>query len=140
MKNLMQNISFKESDGKLAEMFGDKAQNIADELNKDYIYKYNKKLGKEEKKEQKTSITQFRKFYERVLELLSKATEKDFDIKTKPFIKMLNSKVAYARSRENIGENFVALMNQSIDKVNSYEELKNFKYLLESIIGYMPKK
>ena len=30
-------------------------------------------------------------------------------------------------------------MKKSIEKVNSAEELQNFKYFLEAIIGYMPK-
>jgi len=122
MKILMNDISFKESDGRLADMFGKKAQKIAQKLDGDI------------------KTTQYRKFYEKVLELSSKATEKDFDIKTKPFVKMLNSKVAYSKTRKLCGDNFVTLMSVSIDKVNSYEELQNFKYFLESIIGFMPKK
>jgi len=32
------------------------------------------------------------------------------------------------------------MMKKSIDKVESSIELQNFKYFLEAIIGYMPKK
>jgi len=122
MQNLMQGISFKKCDGKLAEMFGDKAQKISEKLNGDI------------------KTTQYRKFYEKVLELSAKATENEFDTRTKPFVKMLNSKVSYSKTRKLCGENFVTLMSKSIEKVNSYEELQNFKYFLESIIGFMPKK
>ena len=134
MQILMQNISFKESDGKLADMFGEKAQKIAQKLEEKTI-----KVSKDKFKED-ISTTQYRKFYEKVLELSSKATQKEFDTKTKPFVKMLNSKVAYSKTRKLCGDNFVTLMNESIKKVNSYEELQNFKYFLESIIGFMPKK
>jgi CRISPR-associated protein Csm2 len=125
----LQNISFKKSDGKLKELFSKKAEAIAKKLND----------GSNKKD---ISTTQFRKFYDKVLELTQKGEnleQKDFEIEVLPFLKMLKSKVAYAKTRKTCGDNFVKLMNTSIDKVNSIEELKNFKYFLESIIGFMPK-
>jgi CRISPR-associated protein Csm2 len=125
----LQNISFKKSEGKLKELFSKKAEAIAKKLND----------GSNKKD---ISTTQFRKFYDKVLELTQKGEnleQKDFEIEVLPFLKMLKSKVAYAKTRKTCGDKFVALMNGSIDKVNSIEELKNFKYFLESIIGFMPK-
>ena len=125
MQNLLKDISFKAEDKKLANMFSDKSQSIAQKLDGDI------------------KTTQFRKFYEKVLELNEKASgleDSDFDIKILPFVKMINSKVQYSYTRKHCGNNFVALMEGSIKIVNSKEELQNFKYFLESIIGFMPKK
>ena len=124
MKQLLQNITFKQSE-QLAKMFGETAEKIAQRLERDI------------------KTTQFRKFYDKVLELNQKAqtlSEEDFRVKVLPFVKMLNSKVAYAKTRRLCGNDFVTLMDISIKKVNKKEELQNFKYFLESIIGFMPKK
>jgi len=125
MQSLIQNISFKTNDNKLAEMFGDKAQKIAHKLEDDI------------------KTTQFRKFYEKVLELNDKAqnlTSDEFSNQILPFVKMLNSKVQYSKTRKLSGDNFVILMEKSIKNIDSVEELQNFKYFLEAIIGFMPKK
>ena len=124
MKQLLQNITFRQSE-QLAEMFGETAEKIAQRLERDI------------------KTTQFRKFYDKVLELNEKSqtlNEKDFRVKVLPFVKMLNSKVAYAKTRKLCGNDFVTLMDISIKKVHKKEELQNFKYFLESIIGFMPKK
>jgi len=86
---------------------------------------------------------QLRNFYDMVLKLYEKAqnaNNDEFKKKVLPFIKMLNSKVAYAKTRGVCGDNFEILMKESINKVSTPEELQNFKYFLESIIGFMPKK
>jgi len=130
MKTLLKNLSFKEQDKQLTELFSTKAEEIAKRLN-DGTNKVD------------ISTTQFRKFYEKILELNEKAStleDNAFDIKIKPFVKMMNSKVQYSHTRGVAGDNFVALMEISIKKGNSKEELQNFKYFLESIIGFMPKK
>jgi len=130
MKSLLSNISFKTDDGKLTEMFLTKAEEIAKKLN-------------DGGRNIDISTTQYRKFYDKVLELSEKAEgldKKDFDNKILPFVKMVVSKVAYSKSRRHCGNNFEMLMKDSIKKVNSEEELRNFKLFLESIIGFMPKK
>ena len=130
MKSLLSNISFKTDDGKLTEMFLTKAEEIAKKLN-------------DGGRNVDISTTQYRKFYDKVLELSEKAEgldKKDFDNKILPFVKMVVSKVAYSKSRRHCGNNFEMLMKDSIKKVNSEEELRNFKLFLESIIGFMPKK
>jgi len=136
VKKLVENISFKEEDGQLEELFGNRAELMAKLLNDkdrrgDKYYKPD------------ISTTQYRKFYEKILELNEKAKGLDeiaFKIKVLPFVKMLNSKVQYSKERKYSGSHFVVLMETSIKAVSSAHELQNFKYLLESIIGYMPKK
>lgn len=127
MRNLINNISFKTNDNKLVEMFGEKAEKIA------------KKLAD---KREGISTTQYRKFYDKVLELTEKAeglSNEEFNTQILPFVKMIVSKVEYSKTRKHCGEDFVVLMKESIKKVNSFEELKNFKYFLEAIIGFMQK-
>ena len=138
MKKLVEDISFKEKDGQLAELFSSKAEEMAKLLN-------NRERKEIEGKDYKPDIstTQYRKFYEKILELNEKAKGLDevaFKIKVLPFVKMLNSKVQYSKERKHSGSHFVVLMETSIKAVSSAHELQNFKYLLESIIGYMPKK
>jgi len=111
----------------LAQLFGEDAKDIAKLLNDGY--------GAD------ISTTQFRQFYEKILELNDKAQgNKNFDVEVLPFVKLLNSKVQYSKSRRNCGERFESMMDKSIKVVNSEDELRNFKYFLEAIIGYMPKK
>ncbi len=136
MKELLKDISFKEDDGKLAEMFSDIAEKVAEKLENDYI-----RINNKNERSRRTSTTQFRQFYEKILELNDKAQgNKKFKTSIFPFVKLLKSKVQYSLSRGNCGLNFVDMMNISIDKVESAEELQNFKYFLEAVIGYMPKK
>jgi len=113
----------------LAQLFGEDAKDIAKLLNDGY--------GAD------ISTTQFRQFYEKILELNDKAQgleKEEFDVKILPFVKLLNSKVQYSKSRRNCGERFEDMMDKSIKAVESATELQNFKYFLEAIIGYMPKK
>jgi len=120
------NPNFEETKA-LAELLGDDARDIATLLNDGH--------------KADISTTQFRQFYEKILELNDKAHGiEDFDIKILPFVKLLNSKVQYSKSRRHCGENFEQMMEKSIKVVNSQTELQNFKYFLEAIIGYMPKK
>jgi len=112
----------------LANLFGDEAKRVAGLLN-DGGFRAD------------ISTTQFRQFYEKILELNDKAEGNEkFDIEVLPFVKLLNSKVQYSHSRRNCGDKFLTMMEKSIEKVNSAQELKNFKYFLEAIIGYLPKK
>ncbi len=132
MENLLkdEDISFETNNGKLEKMFGEIAQNVAKKIN-------------DGSKRPDTHTTQFRKFYDKILELNDKAgglkSPNEYPIKISPFVKMLNSKVQYSKTRGHSGENFVTLMSKSIKKVDSVETLQNFKYFLESIIGFMPK-
>ncbi len=123
------NPNFKDTKA-LAILFGDEAKRVANLLN-DGSYRAD------------ISTTQFRQFYEKILELNEKAqglSLPEFEVKVLPFVKFLNSKVQYSKSRRNCGERFEEMMDKSIKAVNSATELQNFKYFLEAVIGYMPKK
>ena len=88
------------------------------------------------------STTQFRKFYDKILEINEKSRrvdEENFNIKIKPILNLMYSKVQYAVTRKQAGNNFKNIMYKCLDKVNSKEELERFKLFLEAIIGFMPK-
>lgn len=136
------NPNFKKDSNELVELFGKGAEKWAKNMKND-ILTWKNKEGKKIPNKKGVSTTQFRKFYEKVLELDNKAqglSDEKFKIKVLPFLKMLNSKVQYAKTRELVGNDFVNLFQKSIDNINSAPELQNFKYFLEAIIGYMPKK
>jgi CRISPR-associated protein Csm2 len=76
------------------------------------------------------------------LELEQKAGgSSDFQGEILPFVKMLNSKVAYASSRNSgggklVNNAFVEMMNSCINQVNSKESLEIFKLFFEAVIGF----
>jgi len=86
--------------------------------------------------------TQIRKFFDQVLDLNNRAKySDDFEGEVLPFVKMLNSKVAYASSRNSVGgklinKAFVDMMNSCINQVDSKEKLGVFKLFFEAVIGF----
>lgn len=81
--------------------------------------------------------TQIRKFFDQVLDLNQKAKNcLDFQSEILPFVKMMNSKVAYASARKSAGGNlvnkaFVDMMTSCINQVDSKEKLEVFKLFLK---------
>lgn len=53
-----------------------------------------------------------------------------------PFIRMLNAKAAYAKGRELVDANYVALMNHCLKEVTSAETLHRCKTFFEAFMGY----
>ncbi len=49
---------------------------------------------------------------------------------------MLKAKVAYAKGRNHIDENFVKVFNKVIDEINDRETLRDAKLFMEAVIGY----
>lgn len=88
--------------------------------------------------------TQMRKFYDQVLNLQQKAkqiNEKDFQSDLLPFVKMLNSKVAYASTRSSgggkiVNSEFVNMMSSCINQVGNEKDLNTFKLFFEAVIGF----
>ena len=82
---------------------------------------------------------QIRNFYDKVLELYEKSQYSDnFEEEVLPFVKMLNSKVAYAlnRSPKVANEEFKEMMENCIEQVNTKKDLEVFKYFFEAVIGF----
>lgn len=83
----------------------------------------------------KTKKTQARNFYEKVLELENKAKNEAWE-NVLPFVKMLNSKVAYGVSRKVVSSEFQDMMNQCTSQVNTKEDLTKFKLFFEAVLGF----
>lgn len=99
-----------------------------------------------EKESDRTSnkINQIRSFYDKIMELNEKAqnmlSDEQYKKEVFPFVIMLNSKVAYAKTRSLVSTSFVSMMNQCIEKSNSISKMNNFKLFFEAVIGFYPKK
>jgi CRISPR-associated protein Csm2 len=86
-----------------------------------------------------TKSTQARNFYDYVLKLLDRVDngEKFDDIL--PFVKMLNSKVHYAKARKHASDEFVDMIRQCVSQVENEEMLRTFKLFFEAVIGFSKK-
>ena len=81
--------------------------------------------------------TQLRKFYDEVLRLesLMKDKPEEFE-KNLPYLKMLNAKVAYAKARDLVTEEFRQMIKQGISQVDNPDSLKLFARFFEAFMGY----
>lgn len=86
----------------------------------------------------KTKSTQIRNFYDYVLDLYEQSKIKSFN-EVLPFVKMLNSKVAYSKSRGHSSDEFVLMMSECIKQVDTKEKLEIFKLFFEAVIGFSKK-
>ncbi len=88
--------------------------------------------------------TQIRNFYDQVLKLYEQSKrlkDEEFVTDLLPFVKMLNSKVAYAKTRTSSGKplinnEFAQMMNSCINQVKNKNDLQTFKLFFESVIGF----
>jgi CRISPR-associated protein Csm2 len=87
----------------------------------------------------RTKKTQARNFYDKILELEEKIKKDDFE-SVYPFIKMLNSKVAYGVSRRVVSREFQDMMGQCLaqikDNDNGQQTFKHFKLFFEAVLGF----
>jgi CRISPR-associated protein Csm2 len=88
--------------------------------------------------------TQMRKFYDQVLSLNQKSKPMNneiFQSDLLPFVKMLNSKVAYAHTRNSgggkiVNSDFVTMMSSCINQIGNKKDLNTFKLFFEAVIGF----
>ena len=85
-----------------------------------------------------TKATQMRAFYEYVIELEQKSNTEDFS-EVLPFVKMLNSKAAYSKSRKCSSDEFVEMINKCVAQVKTKDDLRVFKLFFEAVIGFAKK-
>ncbi len=119
----------------------DKPQATIPEIKLDYIA--NPNLFDETAKElaqkvSKTKSTQMRNFYEYVLDLYEQSQTKPFN-EVLPFVKMLNSKVAYSKNRGHSSDEFVLMIQECIKQVDSPKKLEIFKLFFEAVLGFSKK-
>lgn len=56
-----------------------------------------------------------------------------------PFIRMISAHVAYARQRKLVDDGFMKFVQACIRKVESPDDLSNFRTLFEAVIGFIKK-
>jgi len=87
----------------------------------------------------RTKKTQARNFYDKILDLEKKVKNDGFE-SVYPFIKMLNSKVAYGVSRRVVSREFQEMMEQSLKQIGNNQEgeqkFKHFKLFFEAVLGF----
>ena len=127
--------SIKFGENKSPDIFSDIANEAAVEI------KYTKdKFGKI-KSNDKNRNSQLRKFYDE-LAMWNERVQLDREDKLakfkelEPFIKMLKAKVAYAKGRKHIDENFMNIFNKAIDEIKCPKTLKDAKLFIEAVMGY----
>jgi len=90
------------------------------------------------------NIHQIRAFYDKVIEFQEKSVNMSTDEQYKkeifPFVIMLKSKVAYAKTRSLVSDSFVKMINDCVEESTTIAKMQNFKYFFEAIIGFYPKK
>ncbi|MDR2789833.1 MAG: type III-A CRISPR-associated protein Csm2 [Campylobacteraceae bacterium] len=83
-----------------------------------------------------TKSTQARNFYDYVLKLLDRVDNGEKFDNILPFVKMLNSKVHYAKARGHVSDEFIDMIKQCVNKVDNEETLRTFKLFFEAVIGF----
>jgi len=81
--------------------------------------------------------TQIRRFYDELVMWEEKVRQnpKRFD-EYLPFIRMLKAKVAYAKGRKLVDSVFVELLEQIIDSINNFGDLRTAKLFFEAFLGF----
>ena len=103
-----------------------------------------KKFDDRKQREEKgsPSITQLRKFYNDVLTLKSKIEHYDEGKREKhfkqllPYVKMLKAKVAYAKSKEHVNDEFKEFINKYVDSIKDLDDFYAFCHFFEAIVAY----
>lgn len=57
-----------------------------------------------------------------------------------PFIRMINAKVAYAKGRKQVDDNFVRLINDGLRQVEDLHTLRMFRLFMEAFMGFYKEK
>lgn len=92
---------------------------------------------------QKNKSTQLRKFYDELVMWFEKVhlerTQAQREAKYQevaPFIQMLVAKVAYAKGRDHVDENFETLFAHLIREIKDATTLKHAKLFMEAFMGF----
>lgn len=127
----MQEILFwKDKEAKILDprLFSMHAENMAKAMTKDWENS-NKTVNKR---------TQLRKFYDEVIRLngYCQGDSVRWDRMVLPQVHMLTAKAAYAHGRKLISKNFMDFIKDSVDQVESSDDLKVFSDFFEAFMGF----
>ncbi|RAU17611.1 type III-A CRISPR-associated protein Csm2 [Nitrincola tibetensis] len=82
--------------------------------------------------------SQLRGFYDELVmweQRLRQATDIEFNQQL-PLIRMINAKVAYAKGRDLVDENYFQLIRHCLNQIKDKETLRNCKLFLEAFMGF----
>ncbi|MCS6997526.1 MAG: type III-A CRISPR-associated protein Csm2 [Casimicrobiaceae bacterium] len=114
--------------------FGEK---IDPRLYSDIAEQAAKTVGAKGRQEKNNKPAQLRRFYDELLMLQEKVgSDKERFEQQRPFIEMLKAKVAYAKGREKVDENFVRLLRKVVDEVRDPETLKQARLFMEAFMAF----
>lgn len=86
---------------------------------------------------QKNKSTQLRRFYDELVMLQEKVgSDATQFAQQAPFIQMLKAKVAYAKGRDKVDENFERLLRHIVDEAKDAAALKQAKLFMEAFMAF----
>lgn len=85
----------------------------------------------------KNKPTQIRKFYDEILMWNQRVQmNKDQFSQYLPFILMINAKVAYAKGRDLVDDEYSKLMDWCLKQIDSPATMENCKLFMEAVMGF----
>ncbi len=90
-------------------------------------------------KDKKASNSQIRKFFDDFVLLQSKSkslSEEEFKTNILPLIAFSEAKMAYSVGRKVLSENFMNLICEKINHIESKKDFDNFMLFYQAVIGY----
>ena len=93
--------------------------------------------------DKKNKPTQLRRFYDEIImwdtRINTQPTKEKRDEvfnESLPFIRMMNAKVAYAKGRDLVNDDYLNLLNHCLKEVNDPESMRHFKLFMEAFMGF----
>jgi CRISPR-associated protein Csm2 len=86
---------------------------------------------------ERNKSSQLRRFYDEVVmwqEKVGKDGQRFAELE--PYIRMLKAKVAYAKGRRHVDDNFEALMRHVVDQVQDASTLRHAKFFMEAFMAF----
>ncbi len=141
----MINITFWEDKNKnlvKKDLFSKDAKDLAREIFNEHAPKKDdhfvkKDYNKTQKEKKINNPAQIRKFYDEILNYYNKLKiNPDRFEEYLPYINMINSKLAYAKARNLIGEKFESFISRCLALIKDQKDYEVFVKLFEAFLGY----
>jgi CRISPR-associated protein Csm2 len=112
-------------------------QDIDRKLYSEIAEKTAEAVGDEGKKNRTNKPAQLRRFYDELVALQEKIRSDQNQFKQhEPFIQMLKAKVAYAKGRGVVNDEFVSLLNRVVDQARDPTTLKQARLFMEAFMAF----
>lgn len=109
-------------------------KNIAVKLYSDIAEKAAKTVAGDKRK---NKPSQLRRFYDELLALQEKiGSDSDRFTQQLPFIQMLKAKVAYAKGRDKVDDNYQELLCRVVDQTVDVDTLRQARFFMEAFMAF----